>query len=304
VLLRRPTAVKLLHPEKNSAKDLARFEREVQLTSRLTHPNTIAIYDYGHTPDGLFYYAMEYIEGTTLKALVERTGPLCAARAIYLLRQISASLAEAHGAGLIHRDIKPANVMVCARGGIYDLVKVLDFGLVKDVGSSDAVAVTAVGVIAGTPNYMAPEAVRSDGAVDARTDIYAIGVTGYFLVTGTELFKGASAAELLAQHLSQEPERPSARLGRPVAEDFEDVILACLAKDPNARPQTAEELITRLSACQDSGQWTRDAARTWWESDGQACAVGKADESSRGTLHSMFIDVGTRSEVEPPVTNH
>ena len=167
-LLRRPTAVKLLNPEMISDTAIARFEREVQLTSGLTHPNTVAIYDYGRTASGVFYYAMEYLEGINLDELVKRFGPLPEARAVYVLRQVCASLAEAHAAGLVHRDIKPANIILTFRGGLHDFVKVLDFGLAKLAGDLREPALTSANVVAGTPHYVAPEAVTRPDQIDAR----------------------------------------------------------------------------------------------------------------------------------------
>jgi eukaryotic-like serine/threonine-protein kinase len=149
-LLQRPTAIKLLLPERTNELDLARFEREVQLTSQLTHPNTIAIYDFGRTPDKVFYYAMEYIDGISLEQLVDEDGPQPPARVIHMLVQACGALAEAHGVGLIHRDVKPANLLLCARGGAHDVIKVVDFGLIKDTRPHSGPAVTIADTIAGT----------------------------------------------------------------------------------------------------------------------------------------------------------
>src|SRR5258705_2394008 len=198
--LRRPTAIKLIRSQVASADALGRFEREVQLTSALTNPNTIAVYDYGRTEDGIFYYAMEYLPGIPLDRLIKDGGPQPEARVVYLLKQICASLAEAHRVGLVHRDVKPANVMLCKRGGLYDVVKVLDFGLVKEIASGDA-SLTAAHHIVGTPLYMAPESINGSLPVDARSDVYAVGGVAYALVTGQPVFSGKSGADIIGHHL-------------------------------------------------------------------------------------------------------
>jgi serine/threonine-protein kinase len=213
-MMRRPTAIKLLAEESRIPQRLARFEREVQLTSELTHPNTIAIYDYGRTPEGVFYYAMEYVEGLTLEQLVELSGP-CRRRAVaHFLRQACGALAEAHAVGLIHRDIKPANLMVGNRGGIADFLKVMDFGLVKDIGvgpdGERPVAITESATIAvvGTPLYLAPEAIARPTEVDGRADIYALGAVAYYLLVGAPVFGGQTVVEVCSQHLHATPVPP------------------------------------------------------------------------------------------------
>ena len=191
-LLRRPTAIKILPPERAGQMDLARFEREVQMTSLLTSPHTVSVYDFGRTPDGLFYYAMEYLDGIDLDELVRRGGPMPPGRVIRVLRQVCEALGEAHREGLIHRDIKPANILLCERGGKPDFAKVVDFGLVKKVAGADP-GVTAESVALGTPHYMAPEALRSPEGIDARSDVYSLGATAYFLLTGHTVFEGSLA---------------------------------------------------------------------------------------------------------------
>lgn len=265
-MLRRPTAIKLLHPDRAGKEALARFEREVQRTAMLTHPNTVTVFDYGQTTDGVFYYAMELLEGASLQEIVDVDGPQPAERVIHLLEQAAGSLAEAHDAGLIHRDIKPGNILVVDRGGIADLVKVVDFGLVKDVRSEAADAtVTNVGSITGTPLYMAPEMITAADTVDARTDLYALGAVGYWLLTGTHVFRGNSVMEVLAHHLHTEPERPSARLNVQVDRDLEKVLLACLAKRPDERPASAHALRDQLRACAAARRWTNTRASEWWK---------------------------------------
>jgi hypothetical protein len=263
-MLRRPTAVKLLDPDKMSDGAVARFEREVQLTSGLTHPNTVAVFDYGRTPEGIFYYAMEYLEGMNLDDLVTRFGPLSEARVVYLLRQLCGSLAEAHAAGLVHWDIKPANIFLTCRGGLYDFVKVLDFGLVKAAAGMAEANLTNPNAVMGTPLYPAPEAVHQPDQADARRDVYAIGAVGYFLLTATPVFSGESVMDICMKHIKEAPQPPSARLGRPVSPDLEGLLLRCLAKSPSDRPADAREVLRALESCPVQGSWTATEAAAWW----------------------------------------
>lgn len=263
-LLRRPTAIKFLNLDKTNALTIARFEREVQLTAKLTHPNTIAIYDYGRTPEGIFYYAMEYLEGINLEKLVQLEGPLPAGRAIDLLRQVCGSLAEAHGIGLVHRDIKPANIIVTVRGGICDFVKLLDFGLVKTMDEERNTQLTAVGSLAGTPLYLSPEAINQPDQVDARSDLYAVGAVGYFLLTGLPVFEGRYVLEICQKHVSEQPLPPSQRANRAIAPELESLILDCLAKDPAQRPSSAAALAEALTNCAGAESWNKHAAEQWW----------------------------------------
>ena len=216
-MLRRPTAIKLLHPAKAGEENLHRFEREVQLTAGLSHPSTVAVFDFGRTPDGVFYYAMEYLDGVNLERLVREDGPQLPGRVVHILQQVSGALAEAHDVGLIHRDVKPANIILCERGGLPDVAKVVDFGLVKQFEttvSEATLAVTAANVLLGTPLYIAPEAISGEAAVDGRSDLYALGAVGYFLLTGTPVFRAKTVVEMCAHHLHTEPEPPSQRAGR------------------------------------------------------------------------------------------
>ncbi len=208
-LLKRPTALKLLKPHLASDEIVARFEREVQLASQLVHPNTIEIYDYGRTRDGLFYYVMEYLEGESLDRLVAAHGPMPAGRAIHVLKQVCAALREAHGRGLVHRDIKPQNIMLCERAGEHDVVKILDFGLVKDVHGRQSRDITQFQRLVGTPLYMAPERMRNPGDADARSDIYSIGAVGFFLLTGRDLFESGGEHDLTYHVLHTPARRPS-----------------------------------------------------------------------------------------------
>jgi hypothetical protein len=262
-MLRRPTAIKLLPPDRAGEGSVARFEREVQLTARLTHPNTVTVFDYGRTVDGVFYYAMELLEGVTLAELVERDGPQDPARVRHILMAVAGALAEAHGVGLIHRDIKPSNIMLCRRGGLPDVPKVLDFGLVRDLGAP-AGSVTQADGITGTPHYISPEAIEAPALVDARADIYGLGGVGYFLLTGQHVYEGDNLVDLCSQHLHGRPVPPHQRLGRPLPPDLEALVLACLARQPGRRPATAAEVQARLAACAMVRPWTRaDAERQW-----------------------------------------
>jgi CHASE1-domain containing sensor protein len=271
-MLRRPTAIKLLQGPDQDPLQLARFEREVQLTSELSHPNTIAIYDYGRTPAGVFYYAMEYIEGLTLEQLVEQEGPLPAARVVHLLRQVASALTEAHAAGLIHRDIKPANVMLCQKGGVPDFIKVMDFGLVKDIGtprganSPRPLTLSASAALLGTPSYLAPEAISTPAELDARADLYALGAVAYFLLAGVPVFTGQTIMEVCGHHLYTAP-RPPSELA-PVPASLEALVLRCLAKNASQRFASAAALLGALSELHDTGSWTEADARSWWQARG------------------------------------
>jgi serine/threonine protein kinase len=263
-MLRRPTAVKLLDVDKVSDTAIARFEREVQLTSALTHPNTVAVFDYGRTPDGIFYYAMEYLEGMNLDDLVKWFGPLPEARTVYILRQVCGALAEAHAAGLVHRDIKPANIFLTRRGGLHDFAKVLDFGLVKALDAEREANLTSAHTVTGTPLYASPEAVSQPEAVDARTDVYAVGAVGYYLLTGSPVFTGSTVMEICMKHVKAAPESPSVRTGKPVSADLERLVMRCLAKTPADRPDDAARLLCDLDTCAIEGTWTASKAAAWW----------------------------------------
>ena len=293
-MLRRPTAVKLLPPGKSGEHALKRFEREVQLTSILTHPNTVAIYDYGRTPDGVFYYAMEYLEGMNLDELVREDGRQPESRVVHVLRQVCGSLEEAHGIGLIHRDIKPANVVLCERGGTPDVAKVVDFGLVRDLHGAETVALTSETAIAGTPLYLSPEAIRAPEAVDARSDLYAVGAVAYYLLTGFPVFEGRSLVEVCGHHLHTVPEPPSRRAGISIDAALERCVLACLEKDPSRRPQTARALGEMLAAC-GAARWTDDAARAWWNSRGARRPAARV-EPTVALSESLTVDVASRVE--------
>jgi serine/threonine-protein kinase len=296
-MLRRPTAIKLLLPDRAGSDALTRFEREVRRTAMLTHPNTVTVFDYGRTADGVFYYAMELLEGASLEEIVEVDGPQPEERVIYLLEQAAASLAEAHDAGLIHRDVKPGNIMVVDRGGISDLVKVVDFGLVKDIGwkagegQAPEPAVTLADAITGTPLYLAPETMTAPETVDARTDLYALGAVGYWLLTGTHVFGGKTILEVCGHHLHSPPDSPSTRLGAPVALDLESVLLACLAKRPEDRPASAHVLRERLRACAAAGRWTNARAAQWWALHRHQLRSGGAGASANNDARDLQLTV-------------
>jgi serine/threonine-protein kinase len=292
-MLRRPTAVKLLLAGRAQRRDVLRFEKEVQLTAGLSHPHIVAVHDFGRTAEGVFYYAMEYIDGLDLESLVRVDGPQPPGRVRHLLRQVASALAEAHRIGLIHRDIKPANVMVSEGSLDKDWVKLLDFGLVKDLseGRSD---LTDIGALKGTPLYVSPEAIRSPQSVDARSDIYSCGALGYFLLVGKPVFDAKSVVEVCAQHLHEDPVAPSERLGKPVPHGLEELILRCLSKAPEQRPASAVELVTLLDGCDDCA-WTMEDASRWWEHRApEVRAKSQTEESSPRVARRLAVDVRER----------
>jgi serine/threonine-protein kinase len=284
--LRRETALKLLPPDRIDPRSLERFEREVVQTARLRHPNTVAIFDYGRTIDGVFYYAMEYLDGVTIGELVDEAGPLPPGRVIALLAQVCASLEEAHEHGLVHRDIKPANIMVVGHAGAFDLVKVLDFGLVKTMSSTpSAASLTTDQQVIGTPLYMSPESVLNPDEVDGRSDLYAVAAIGYFMLSGEHVFDGASPVEICAAHLHLAPRPISERLGRAIPRDLEALILQTLAKEPGDRPASAAALREALLAC-DVPRWSEDDARSWWR--------------ERGSRSGPRVDASPQPNPSPP----
>jgi eukaryotic-like serine/threonine-protein kinase len=303
-LLRRPTAIKLLPPERAGERAIRRFEQEVRLTSLLSHPNTIAIFDFGRTPDGVFYYAMEYLDGFTLEDLVTHAGPQPAARVVQILKQICGSLSEAHRRGLIHRDIKPANIMLCVRGDQPDQIKVLDFGLVKEYAAGADANLSVEGAVIGTPAYLAPESIRDPSRIDERTDLYAVGAVGYYLLVAAPVFVGASLVEVCVQHLHSEPVAPSERGGGPIPEALDRLILHCLAKDPAQRPATARELNALLDALGDVGAWSMHDAEAWWRDQApgvvRAAKVARSVGSTPGP-RTVAVDLDRRSSRPRPL---
>ncbi len=261
-ILRRPTAVKMLQPDRLNEAAIERFEREVQMTCQLNHPNTVQIYDYGRTPEGLFYYAMEYLDGIDLQKLVENYGPQPEARVIRILTQVCGSLYEAHSLGLVHRDIKPANMMLNRRGGEPDVAKVLDFGLVKSIDEQSQM--TSADSLTGTPLYMPPEAIQTPNSVDARSDLYSLGAVGYFLLTGKPVFDVSNVLDLCQKHVTEVPIPPSQKLGRAISPELEGAILACLEKPRSKRPQTARDLAVMIARAPTAQNWLVDEAELWW----------------------------------------
>jgi serine/threonine-protein kinase len=269
-LLKRPCALKLIKPEAGADPiALARFEREVRSAARLSHPNTIEIYDYGHAADGTFYYVMEFLPGMSLQDLVKADCPLPAGRVIYLFRQVCAGLAEAHALGLVHRDLKPANVFVAFRGGEADVAKVLDFGLVKPTKDEGSVQLTSDQHVSGTPLYMAPEQAVGDRSLDARADIYALGAMMYFALTGRPPFNAPTPFEVMMAQ-ARDPVVPPSQVRDDVPADLEQVVLRCLAKKPEDRFGDVRSLGKALAACAAAAFWDVEKAEAWWEELRQA----------------------------------
>ena len=298
-LLRRPTAVKLLAPGVQGERAIARFEREVQLTAGLTHPSTIAIYDYGRTNERVFYYAMELLHGINLGQLVEYDGALTPGRVVHLLRQACGALTEAHAAGLIHRDIKPQNLMLCVYGGIPDFLKILDFGLVKEVGdvehgdgaapgAHDA-ALSQDGSLLGTPLYMAPEGMSDPGKLDARADIFGLGAVGYYLLTGSPPFPGRTALEVFKREREGPPAVIAGATGAAGSPELECLIRRCLSFQREERPSSAEELDAALEACAVTPAWTTAEARAWWRDRAAGALAAVAAEHEEREERGQFL---------------
>jgi eukaryotic-like serine/threonine-protein kinase len=273
-LLIRPAAIKVIRQTavRGMAADpellVRRFEREARATAALTSPHTVQLYDFGVAEDGRLYYVMELLDGLDLDTLVRREGPLPAERVVHLLRQVCAALQDAHANGLVHRDIKPANVVVSRAGTTFDFVKVLDFGLVKLDSSVDAdrdlLKLSTDDGWSGTPGYMAPEVVMGATETDRRVDIYALGCVAYWLLTGKLVFEGENAMQVMMQHATSEPRRPSARIGRAMPAGLEELVMECLEKDPARRPASAQVLGERLAAVPLPSAWTAERAEQWW----------------------------------------
>lgn len=277
-LICRATAVKVLEAPPGESKEmLTRFEREVRLSAGLSHPNTITIYDYGRSGDNTFYYAMEYLEGMDLQQLVERFGPVTPERVVHILAQVCGSLAEAHDCNIIHRDVKPSNIFLTRCGGIYDFVKVLDFGLAKTIKSDEAPGITKTGMLLGTPRYISPETVSGGNDVDQRADLYCVGGVAYWMLAGHPPFDSASCIELIIQHVKATPIRPSETSELPVPPELDDIVMRCLEKRPEDRFQTATELAGALRAVRFESAWDQDRAREWWTLHAPEC-IGRSGQ--------------------------
>jgi serine/threonine-protein kinase len=264
VLLRRPCAVKLIRPDHAAdPSSLRRFETEVRAMATLTHWNTAEVFDFGHAEDGTFYYVMEYLPGKNLEALVAGHGPLPPERAVHILRQVCRALREAHGIGLLHRDIKPSNVLTCERGGVYDVAKLLDFGLVQTagIGTGDD-RLTLQGTILGSPPFMSPEQAAGK-PLDARSDLYSLGAVAYFLLTGRPPFTRDTPMQTLLAH-AYEPAVPPSAVRPGIPADVEAVVLRCLEKDPGSRFSDADSLEKALAGCAAADGWTEERAKAWW----------------------------------------
>jgi serine/threonine-protein kinase len=298
-MLARPAAVKLIRSEVIGSSTPAaarviteRFRREAEAAASLRSPHTISLYDFGVAQDGTFFLVMELLDGLDLETLIERFGPISPERTVYLLRQVCASLAEAHARGLVHRDIKPSNIFTCRMGLDVDFVKVLDFGLVKGVGERDreATMLTAPDATTGTPAYIAPEMVRGDRQPDHRVDIYTVGCVGYWLLTGRLVFQAPNAIQLMYQHANATPVAPSQRSELEIPGALDRVILACLAKFPEDRPQSAGELAQLLAAAVPEAGWTRESAHRWWDRHHpEASGTPTGDTENRMLTKTMDI---------------
>ncbi len=266
-LMCRPSAVKVLRTTPGSDQTaLARFEREVRLSSSLSHPNTITIFDFGRAADDTFYYAMEYLEGMDLERFVERFGPIPASRALFLLLQVTGSLVEAHARDIVHRDLKPSNVFLTVRGGLYDFVKVLDFGLAKRIrGAEIPTGLTRTGVVFGTPRYLAPETVYGASGVGPPADMYGFGAVAYWMLTGRPPFTAESAVELMIDHVKTVPARPSQVVELPIPPELDAIVMKCLEKDPEDRYPSIDALEEALETVPDPEPWTRRRAARWWD---------------------------------------
>ena len=268
-LLRRPAALKLIRPDVRSGAEheqlVRRFEREAQVTSALRSPHTVQLYDFGVNDTGGFYYVMELLHGLDLEQIVSRFGAQPAERVIMLLRQACRSLAEAHDHGIIHRDIKPANLFVSRLGYEYDYLKVLDFGIVKGTAGDGQTALSAPGILQGTPAYMAPELINGEGELDRRADLYALGCAAYTALTAQLVFGSKTPAQMLLHHLQTTPLPPSHRSPSSIPAELDAVIMACLEKHPANRPTSAPELEARLAQVPCEPAWTQERARAWWD---------------------------------------
>jgi serine/threonine protein kinase len=290
-LMKRPVAIKLIKAGiANDPTALARFHREVQATAKLTHWNSVEVFDYGHTDDGTFYYVMEYLPGKSLADLVQQHGAMDPGRVVSLLEQVCEALSEAHKLGLIHRDIKPGNIFAAERGGVYDVAKLLDFGLAKPIVANDDITLTQQGAITGSPLFMSPEQATGDAAADARSDIYALGCVAYYMLTGHPPFEETNAVKVLLAHANRQPVPPS-QVHAGIPADLERIVLKCLEKKPADRYPTVAALWTAFAETGLHGKWTRDDASHWWQENG-----GVSHDGAEIGVHSTV-----RPDAEPTI---
>ena len=279
-LLKRPCAIKLIRPEHaGDPQALARFEREVRTTAKLTHWNTIDIYDYGRTDDGTFYYVMEFLPGLNLTQILDASGPMSPARVVHLISQICDALSEAHAFAFIHRDINTGNIFVTKKGGVFDVAKLLDFGLVKTVGDGEETQLTQMGSVSGTPKYMAPERAGTDSSADAQSDIYSLGAVAYKMLTGRAPFESGTAMQIIIAHV-RDPVPPIRELNEAVPESLEKVILRCLEKSPQSRYRSTKELREALQSCQLKDAWSQADARSWWRDVDRAIKAREQEKAA------------------------
>jgi serine/threonine-protein kinase len=288
-MLARPAAIKFIRPTPNgredaavSAEALQRFEREAQAIACLRSPHTVNLFDFGVADDGAFYYAMELLDGMDVHELVRRFGPVPAERAVFVLRQVCHSLSEAESCGLVHRDIKPANIFLCRYGEDHDFVKVLDFGIVKTQGDEADMrtALSRENVVRGTPAFMAPEQALGNATIDGRADIYSLGCVAHWLLTGTPVFEAETPMGLLLKHVQTPPRAPSTRGELPIPAALDQLVLECLAKDPEGRPSSARELMRRLSEVPCADEWGEERCREWWRMHSPARPVAAAGRAT------------------------
>ena len=298
-LLKRRCALKQIRVERSRDPDaIARFEGEAQAMGRLTHPNTVEIYDYGTTDEGEFYYVMEFLPGLSLQDTVDRTGPLPVGRVIHLLRQVCAALREAHGCGMVHRDIKPANIFAAERGGIFDFAKLLDFGLVKSMQSPADLTITREGLVLGSPLFAAPELAVDEREVDHRADIYSLGATAYFLLTGRPVFAGESPLRVALAHAQQAPALLS-EFRNDIPAVLEAIVLRCLAKSPEDRFASVAKLEAALAACACEHPWAQEQAERWWQ-DAVDFTSGPATSAIDPLAETSIAAANTATAPEQP----
>jgi serine/threonine-protein kinase len=271
-VLKRPAAVKILSNPDPDAAAVARFEREARLACRLGHPNTVQIFDYGETPEGKLYYAMEYIKGVTLAQLTAMEHSLPIARVVHILRQVAGALEEAHALGLVHRDLKPSNIMICGKGALGDLVKVLDFGIAC-ASSPAAEDFTKSIELVGTPAYIAPERIRAPQSLDPRSDIYSFGAVAFHLLTGRNVFEGPGPTELIYQVMMARRPSPSQLRGEAVPLPLERLVGDCLAIEPDERPASFQQILEVLDSIASRERWDQEQAREWWAANRERLAA-------------------------------